>query len=90
MELLPYEDALKVWAARRFGIDFYAITSVEVEEVPEGDPVKYSEVTWDSGEPAHLAVTIYGDFDGRYRSEKVEDTYTKVMYEIFHAGAVQG
>jgi hypothetical protein len=86
VRMKPYDEALRIWAADRFGVDLDKIDSVELEEVPQGEGFAYSEVTFESGEPAHLKVTIRSNDWSSSTSFKVDAPLAAVIYEVVHAG----
>lgn len=61
--MLSYNEALKVWAADRFGLPLDLIASVELEEVPAEEGYRYSEYTADPDTPSHIVVTVWPDWD---------------------------
>jgi hypothetical protein len=84
--MLPYSEALKVWASRRFEIPAEDITSVEMTEVEATPATQIGDYTWVGGEEAHMNVVVYTVDPGRFRNEAVRQPMTELMYEVYAAG----
>ena len=84
--MLPYNEALKVWAGQRFKMPVEDITSVEMTEVAATEATQIGDYTWVGGEEAYMEVVIYTVGPGGYRREEVRQPMTELMYEVYAAG----
>lgn len=87
--MLSYEEALKVWASRRFGLDLDLIRSVKLEEVEAQEDSVYGERI---STPAHVAVHVWPhwkDLNWRHWNCHYDLTgasLVEIIYEVIAAG----
>lgn len=84
-----YEEAVKLWAARRLGIDVDDISYIEEEEVPFEEGHRYSEYTADSDTPAHSAMRVYLGEKVDYGCKTISllgEPMMQIVYEMLQIG----